>query len=150
MFGSKIYKALKKELRARAINRCRKNCKSCNGQILCGNCKIYKKALFKYGLELEPVDCFEDEAIKMLVEQKEFQQGEIMKTALITGNLFKDEDGTTVAKELKIIVPNETNSEIFNVNINSQPFIFFLQKLEELTAQNYKLKVKINFLNNDR
>lgn len=57
----------KKNIREELRERCRKRCK---GVKLCGNCKRYQRFFKRYGEPLDPVDCLEDVAIDMILEQR--------------------------------------------------------------------------------
>lgn len=45
-------------------------CKRCNGNILCGHCKHYRRALMR-GKSIKPIDCLADVAVDMITEAHE-------------------------------------------------------------------------------
>lgn len=57
------FEEIRSELRARL----KRFCKKCNGHILCGNCKYYRKMLEK-GIKIEKADCLELVAVGYIAE----------------------------------------------------------------------------------
>lgn len=55
------------EIRAELRARLKRFCRKCSGNILCGNCKYYRKMLEK-GIKIEKADCLEVVAVDYIAE----------------------------------------------------------------------------------
>lgn len=66
------------EIREELRGRLKRFCRRCNGTILCGNCKFYRKALLK-GIKIERVDCLEKIAVEYIAEILDKKEGEKQK-----------------------------------------------------------------------